>query len=81
MTTILTHWRKARQVNTDRNIRGFGSKNHDRFPRTLNEAFGPHTSDRISSADDFPPHEKVLFLICAFAFSLVLGLLLWERFA
>ena len=36
-----------------------------RFSRSLNEAFGPHTSNRIDSDEPkTPAHEIVLYVVC-----------------
>lgn len=43
--------------------------NTRRFPRTLQEAFGPYTSTKITEPADppIPLHEKVLYAVCVVA--------------
>lgn len=41
--------------------------NTRRFPRTMCEAFGPYTSDRIDEPEQRSPlHEKVTYFVCLF---------------
>lgn len=49
--------------------------NTRRFPRTLQEAFGPHTSRRIDEPRPRTPrHEKVLYAVALIAVLVVVGL-------
>ena len=47
------------------------SSNHTgRYPRSLEEAFGPHTSRHIESPDDYPPMppaDVIVVATCAIA--------------
>ena len=47
------------------------SSNHTgRYPRSLEEAFGPHTSHHIEAPDDYPPMpaaDVVVVATCAIA--------------
>jgi hypothetical protein len=42
-----------------------------RFARTLNEAFGPHTGQRIAEPDPLPGHERALFIVALFALAIL----------
>ena len=46
-----------------------------RFPRTLHEAFGPHTSRRIDVPQATPTHEWALYLVALGAALVLLGVL------
>ena len=54
------------------------SSNHTgRYPRSLEEAFGPHTSHHIEAPDDYPPMppaDVIVVATCAIA-ALVLAVM------
>ena len=53
-------------------------KHQDRFPRTLSEAFGPYTDNRISEPEEpMHPHDKIVVIACAIAALALVGLIVW----
>ena len=53
-------------------------KHQDHFPRTLSEAFGPYTDNRISEPEEpMHPHDKIVVIACAIAALALVGLIVW----
>jgi hypothetical protein len=53
-------------------------KNDGRFPRTLSDAFGPHTSSHITEeAEPMHPTDRIVVIASAIAALVLIGLIAW----
>jgi hypothetical protein len=53
-------------------------KHQDRFPRTLEQAFGPYTSQLITEAEEpMHPHDRIVVIASVIAAVALVVLIVW----